>query len=196
MLCQTGIGSLWELNEVTGPITSNCPYNGPRANAEYESITGCPVVPTEQDGNPGTRCGHWDEECMRSELMTGFLNGAGPHPLSRITIATLEDLGYTVDYSMAESYGTNDVNSACTCNGQRSLQLSAHQLGTSHQSTRRRSLSAEAHQMAMDYGQEILLQRPEGGDTTLPDGVVYVGDQMVVVFVEEKGAFFDVTVTL
>ena len=210
IFCRTGIGTQWELANVTGPDASNCPYNGPRANAEYKNISGCNVVPTENSGtiNDGTFCGHWDEECMKSELMTGFLNG-GLNPLSRITIATLDDLGYTVDYSTAESYGRNDISSTCTCGGQRRLFEStklntAHQLGTSHKSTRRRSLSAGGYQGALNYGQSILLQRQitrkfssfRADFTEIPDDFVYVGDKVVVVFVEENGAFFDVTVTL
>jgi Leishmanolysin len=209
MLRRTGIGTLWERKNVTGPETSNCPYYGPRANAEYKNITGCDVVPTENSGtiNDGTFCGHWDEECMKSELMTGFLNG-GLNPLSRITIATLADLGYTVDYSTAESYGRNDVNSTCTCGGRRLLSEStklntANQLGTSHISTRRRSLSEEGYQGAVNYGQAILLQRRLAKKVSIlansivrPDDIVYVGDKVLVVFVEEDGAFFDVTVTL
>jgi Leishmanolysin len=201
-----GIGTLWETKLVTGPDTSNCPYNGPLANAEYKKITGCNVVPTENTGtiNDGTFCGHWDEECMRSELMTGYLNN-GLNPLSRITIATLGDLGYTVDYSTAESYSTNDVAASCRC-GLRSLSESiqpntAHQLGTSHKSTQRRSLSEEAHQMAVNYGQSILQTRQAGKTFTFRDGlnqigddVLYVGNKAVIVFVEEGGAFFDVTV--
>jgi hypothetical protein len=206
-LISKGIGTLWERKAVTGPNAANCPYNGPLANSEYKSITGCNVVPTENTGVPfdGTFCGHWDEECMRSELMTGFLNN-GLNPLSRITIATLDDLGYIVDYSTSESYGTNDVTSLCRC-GLRSLSESiqpqnmVHQLGTSHKSTQRRSLSEEAHQMAVDYGQTILQKRQSGTTFSfrdsfnqLDDDVLYVGDKVVIVFVEEGGAFFDVTV--
>ena len=201
----TGIGTLWEDQRVTGPQTSSCPYNGPRANAEYKTITGCDVAPTENSGRigDGTFCGHWDEDCMRSELMTGFLNG-GLNPLSRITIATLDDIGYTVDYTPAESYGRNDVTSTCRC-GQRSLYDSTklnttHQLGT----RRRRSLSEEAYQEAVGHGLATLIKRqlPSKSFSFLDnfarirDDFVYIGDQVVVVFVEEDGVFFDVTVTL
>lgn len=141
---------------------------------------------------------------MKSELMTGFLN-SGLNPLSRITIATLGDLGYSVDYSTAESYGQNDVATSCRC-GQRSLShvvnpRRPHQLGASHKSTQRRSLSEEAHQMAVDYGQTILRSRQSSKTLTfrdslnqLGDDYVYVGDKVVIVFIEEGGAFFDVTV--
>ena len=133
-----------------------------------------------------------------------ILNG-GLNPLSRISIATLGDLGYTVDYSTAESYGTSAVDSNCRC-GLRSLSDSiqpstAHQLGTNHKSTRRRSLSDEAHQMAVDYGQMILKNRQaskifsfRSSFNQLGGDVEYIGDKVIVVFVEEGGAFFDVTV--
>lgn len=54
-----GIGTLWEFNGVTGPVTENCPYLGEASNQEWEAITGCPVIPTENDGEPGdgTFCG-------------------------------------------------------------------------------------------------------------------------------------------
>ncbi len=36
--------------------------------------------------------------------MTGFLN-AGDNPLSRMTIAALEDMGYEVNYDAADAFG-------------------------------------------------------------------------------------------
>ena len=35
--------------------------------------------------------------------MTGFLN-AGTNPLSRLTIAALEDMGYQVDFNAADAF--------------------------------------------------------------------------------------------
>ncbi len=40
---------------------------------------------------------------FRNELMTGFVAGP-PNPLSRLTVASLKDLGYKVDLSKAEAY--------------------------------------------------------------------------------------------
>jgi hypothetical protein len=58
--------------------------------------------------------------------------------------------------------------------------------------------------MAVNYGQTILQSRQSqqsgkpftfrDGFNQLTDDVMYVGNQVVVVFVEEGGAFFDVTV--
>jgi len=54
-----GIGTRWAGNNVTGPVQQNCPYRGTAANREWKAITGCPVIPTENDGRPndGTFCG-------------------------------------------------------------------------------------------------------------------------------------------
>jgi hypothetical protein len=61
----------------------------------------------------GSTCIHWDEVCFDNEIMTSVLDD-GANPLSRVTIGSLEDLGYTVDYSAADSYTT--FNQTCKCN--------------------------------------------------------------------------------
>ncbi len=40
--------------------------------------------------------------------MTGFVGGA-PNPLSRLTVASLKDLGYVVDLKKAEAYTLPDL---------------------------------------------------------------------------------------
>jgi Leishmanolysin len=202
-----GIGTIWENKGVTGASSANCPYGGPRANAEYLAISGCSVVPTENDGSPGdgTFCGHWDETCMRSELMTGFLN-SGLNPLSRISIASLHDLGYTVNYLPAESYNRSNLNPGCTCTRRSMMELAnnreTRQLGLGIPSTQRRHLSDEAYHMAVNYGLAVLNARDPQSFASLRAGfpedtdedAMYVGNEAVVVFVEDGGAFFDVVV--
>lgn len=116
-----GIGSLWEYTGVTGPRGSNCPYYGQYATIEYNKLSSCNTsIPTENDyaRDGGTFCTHWDETCMRNELMTGVLenNNSSTYPLSRISIAGLQDLGYTVDYRQAERFTSDDIHSSCRCN--------------------------------------------------------------------------------
>jgi hypothetical protein len=60
-------------------------------------------VPVENLGGPGTRDAHWRETTFGNELMTGFLN-PGSNPVSRLTIASLADLGYQVGFATAEPY--------------------------------------------------------------------------------------------
>jgi hypothetical protein len=52
----------------------------------------------------GTVNSHWREVVMFNELMTGFINSSVPNPLSVITVAAQEDLGYTVNYAAADPY--------------------------------------------------------------------------------------------
>src|SRR5206468_3538723 len=51
----------------------------------------------------GTVNSHWREPTFVNELMTGYINN-GPNPASVVTIASLEDLGYTVNYGAADAY--------------------------------------------------------------------------------------------
>lgn len=102
-----GIGTIWSrLGFLTGAGTVNPEFLGPNAMREYATLIGAPglvPVPVANTGGAGTRDGHWRETVFGNELMTGFL-GAGINPMSRLTIAMLEDLGYEVNYDAADAY--------------------------------------------------------------------------------------------
>lgn len=110
-----GFGTIWSPlsdvlsipNMTQGYGTSNPVFLGAQARAQYVALGGtAPVgVPLENTGtvDDGTNFSHWRETTFKSELMTGFYN-FGPNPLSKITIASLGDLGYTVDLSAADIY--------------------------------------------------------------------------------------------
>ncbi len=78
-------------------------FTGKYANAEYEALGFTGNTPVEDQYGAGTQCSHWDEALFGHELMTGFSDD-GDMPLSRLTIASLADLGYQVDYSQADPY--------------------------------------------------------------------------------------------
>ena len=61
-----------------------------------------------EHGGPGTRDGHWRETVFHNELMSGFISEPG-NPLSRITAASLADLGYQVDLDAAEPFELPDL---------------------------------------------------------------------------------------
>ena len=44
---------------------------------------------------------HWRETVFKNELMSGFI-AAPNNPLSRLTVASLQDVGYVVDLGAAE----------------------------------------------------------------------------------------------
>jgi hypothetical protein len=99
-----GIGTIWDFkNLLSGAGTSNPRFTGANARREWRTLGGTGSVPVENTGGPGTRDSHWRESIFGKELMTGFLN-SGTNPLSRLTIASLRDLGYGVSYATANPY--------------------------------------------------------------------------------------------
>lgn len=101
-----GIGTLWaDKGLIAGSGTDDPTFTGAGAVAEYGTLTGGTGgdVPVENEGGPGTAEGHWRETTFGNELMSGFIAEAG-NPLSRMTAASLADLGYQVDLEAAEAY--------------------------------------------------------------------------------------------
>jgi hypothetical protein len=108
-----GIGTLWSLNNVY--VNNTGQYQGASALAQYRQEfvgqSGATFVPVELGGGSGTANGHWDEvdngagntgrvtvvgnRDMRYELMTGWLNSDQPSFVSRTTLGSLEDIGFT-----------------------------------------------------------------------------------------------------
>lgn len=114
-----GIGTLWEplSTGLCAPNGSGTPtFTGTNAVTEWTTLKGGTPsgnVPIEDAGGPGTQCGHWDEETFFTELMTGFLNTAAD-PLSRLTIGSLKDLGYSVNLNAAEPYSLPGCSPNCS----------------------------------------------------------------------------------
>ncbi|NHF59975.1 hypothetical protein FK220_011525 [Flavobacteriaceae bacterium TP-CH-4] len=103
-----GVGTLWNVapfgfdRTLRGGSDDNPYFLGRKANVFWNAEGGTLELPIEGDFGPGTRFGHWDEEALNNELMTGFLN-LGENPLSRITAGSMKDLGYG-SASVGESY--------------------------------------------------------------------------------------------
>ena len=101
-----GIGTIWEEKGVlAGAGTSNPTFTGARAKKAFGILKGKgpTPVPVENTGGEGTADSHWRESVFKNELMSGFIAAAG-NPLSRVTAASLQDLGYAVNMSAAEAY--------------------------------------------------------------------------------------------
>ncbi|MBE9110432.1 proprotein convertase P-domain-containing protein [Nodosilinea sp. LEGE 07298] len=102
-----GIGTIWQIkNLLVGAGSANPTYVGQNGMREFSALIGSQgisPVPVANTGGQGTRDGHWREAVFGNELMTGFLN-LGQNPLSRLTIGSLEDLGYAVNYTVADPY--------------------------------------------------------------------------------------------
>lgn len=70
-----------------------------------ERYTASRLVPVQGVGGPGVWNGHWNELVFVTELMTPFINGEVPNPLSIVTLASMADLGYEdVDLEVADAF--------------------------------------------------------------------------------------------
>lgn len=108
-----GIGTLWDTTTwgsgtralLSGAKTANPRFLGAAASAEYELLNNRSdqtEVPVENTGSPGTADSHWRESVFTTELMTGWMNPGAQ--MSAMTIASLADLGYNVDLSVADQF--------------------------------------------------------------------------------------------
>lgn len=90
-----GVGTLWDFERTLLKFNSKgAPYfNGKLANILWKVEGGRSALPIEDEGGRGTALAHWKESILDNELMTGFIN-LGINPLSRITSASVMDLGY------------------------------------------------------------------------------------------------------
>jgi hypothetical protein len=126
--------------------------------------------------------------------MTPVLDGDIVNGLSRMTIASLQDLGYNVSYRTAQPWTNADLGESCVCRrGRRRATAAAA-------TTKRQLPSATAYQAAVDYGQSVLrsnaLSMSEDSSSRIAnDDLVYVGDQVISVLFEENGALHSIVVT-
>lgn len=102
-----GFGAtVWrEKNLIQGFGTDNPVFTGATAVEEYRRMRGSEVaepVPLANVGPAGSKHSHWRESVFDTELMSPNVD-PGP-PLSRLTIAALQDVGYQVDFEAAESF--------------------------------------------------------------------------------------------
>ena len=102
-----GIGTLWDHLGLIVQAGNNDPqFTGSNAMREYATLKNLPnptTVPVANTGGQGTAGGHWRESVFDTELMTGY-DDPGRNALSRLTIASLQDIGYVVNYEKADTY--------------------------------------------------------------------------------------------
>jgi hypothetical protein len=100
-----GLGSLWGAlyQDLLGGDPADPRFEGLHAIAEWNVLGRTDTVPVEAGGGAGTARSHWRESTFDTELMTGFLD-VGANPLSRLSIASLADMGFQVDLDQADPY--------------------------------------------------------------------------------------------
>jgi hypothetical protein len=109
-----GFGTVWSsLGLASGLGTSDPRFIGANAVSIWPPFSVALAFPSttpplENLGGAGTAGSHWRESVFHAELMTGYIEAPGVFmPLSRMTIATLKDVGYQVDYSQADTFVGN-----------------------------------------------------------------------------------------
>ena len=113
-----GIGTLWENNGRALINAKNDTYTADSyAGIAYGDITGT-FTPTsiplskDKDSAGNSIYGHWSETVFGNELLTPEAEGAGVKiPLSQLTIASLRDIGWNVNYGAAELFSLSRTTS-------------------------------------------------------------------------------------
>ena len=106
-----GVGSLWNLGAPfpvrqlrTGTAAAaNYAFTGKYANQHWSAEGGVGLVPVANVGAAGSIGSHWRESVMTNELMTPSIGVTSTTPLSRITAASMRDLGYGIG-TVGEQY--------------------------------------------------------------------------------------------
>ena len=106
-----GYGTVWStldlLAGATPPPGTDPHFTGTQATAAFNAVGGASYVaglkvPVENTGGLGTADAHWRESVFGNEIMTGFVDAV--NPLSRVTAASMGDLGYAVNLAAADPY--------------------------------------------------------------------------------------------
>lgn len=124
-----GIGTLWEHNELIDFSTAT--YSADTyAGIVYGALLGngeATAIPLTTGEGQGSDLSHWAEEVFGNELMTHQAEAPGTSmPFSHMTIASLRDMGWNVNYGTAEVYpdgltaetanlGSTEETSGCGC---------------------------------------------------------------------------------
>lgn len=107
-----GFGTLWEQKGLLQGVGTNHPrYTGVNAMREFAALIGSNraiPVPVENTGGVGILNCHWRESVFGNEVMTSFLN-SGLNPISRLTLASLQDLGYSVNPNAPNPFMLSEI---------------------------------------------------------------------------------------
>lgn len=170
----------WKVNQ----SGSDYEYIGPRAKAEWAAVCSTSSPPIETEGGEGTAGGHWDEECFGNELMTGYLESGenASNPLSRITVAALEDIGYGISYDTADN--NFQVNQEC-CNPPNTRSLLRMKPSRSAKENQG-ELSTSLYEIAAQQAAKELKKNRDNAPPHIPTGLKFVGGDFITIMVRDE----------
>ncbi len=115
-----GIGTIWDILGLLqnpsdtahgGTLGADTHFDGPDAIWAFDRAGGDTYigekVPVENNNavyGSGSLDAHWRESLFETELMTPSLNAHVANPLSRVSIASMLDLGYLVTFAASDAY--------------------------------------------------------------------------------------------
>ena len=190
-----GVGTLWDEYGLVSQGGGKCSYTSNSfATREFQEITGCNFAVPVNQGD----CAHWSQDCFGGEELMGPVESANS-ALSKITLGSLQDMGYQVDYSKADFTNGAFFQSKCQCN--RRLEEEAFGTNMTMSDIKpRRQLSDEGRAIAEAYGLSVLEETRaeiEQTQSLLPmedENVADIGGHVVAVMYEEDGFAYDVIV--
>lgn len=186
-----GIGTLFSHNGLHSGRSNSDYYSGSRAQDEWEVFCPGGRLPIETDGGQGTAGGHWDEKCLRGEMMTGFLS-PGAMQLSRLTIASLADMGYGVSMVGADPY-TRDNLGNCGNYCPKSRRLGR---GNPLFDEKDERVSAEGHREVLQAAAKELQRQRLNAPSELPLGMTYLAAESLGFIIRDfDGMIKEETVT-
>jgi hypothetical protein len=180
-----GIGTLWNRNQLHSGDKTDDKYTGRYAKQAWTDMGCSGPLPVETDGASGTAGFHWDEACLSGELMTGYVQGGQTSmPLSRLTIASLQDMGYGVNLNAADEFGKarlGNCGSYCP-EAHRQLRVGrqAHPLAE-----KKGKVSEEGHAMILEAAAKEMQKAHAMRPHKLPDSKMYMADQSITVYIED-----------
>jgi hypothetical protein len=138
--------------------------------------------------------------------MTGY--DGGKVVLSRMTVASLEDMGYTVNYDAADDYGVEDMDPSCVCATTSTIKIgdvsttkvarskpTVRKLGTGKFESNHAHLSLSGRLEAEAFGLELLKAAQRRKKYVIErEGYAFLADQVVSVLYMEKGQIYGIEV--
>jgi hypothetical protein len=162
-------------------------YQGARGREEWSKYcSNGASPPIELGGGGGTAGGHWDEYCFDNALMTGYLGTGRANPMSVLTVAALEDIGFQVSYDTATA---EDLLSSPCCVPYNTRNLRGETTSRElHPKKKKTSspMSEELYDLAELQAAKELQEARENAPDSLPEGLVYVGGDAVTILAIEE----------
>jgi hypothetical protein len=190
-----GIGTLWMLNKIHSGSTHDANYRGSSAKQAWKDMGCSGRLPVETDGADGTAGGHWDEACLDGELMTGFVDRGQSMPLSRLTIASLKDMGYGVNLNAADEFSIDRLGKCGNFCPEARRQLRVGRQ-VNIMAKKKGQVSEEGHTTILKAAAKEMQKAHDMRPHDLPDGMIYVADQFITVYIKDTdGEVKEETVT-